>query len=92
MLEQQHHKDASGDFTLLLSSIQTACKFISSKVRKAGIASLYGTAGGAENSTGDVQKKLDVISNDVFVNVLKSCGKVGIMASEEEKNAIEVEL
>jgi len=47
MQEQQHIKDASGDFTLLMSSIQTACKYISSKVRKAGIASLYGSAGGS---------------------------------------------
>lgn len=52
VFEQQQVKEASGDFTLLLSSIQTACKFISSKVKKAGIAKLYGQAG-TENTSGD---------------------------------------
>lgn len=76
---------------MLISSIQTACKFISSKVRKAGIANLYGTSGG-ENTSGDVVKKLDVISNDVFINSLRASGKVAIMASEENKDAIQVEI
>jgi fructose-1,6-bisphosphatase len=39
---QKHHPDASGDLTLLLVSIQVACKFISSQVRRAGLANLYG--------------------------------------------------
>jgi fructose-1,6-bisphosphatase I len=39
--EQQAHPDACGDFTLLLMSIQVACKFISSQVRRAGLANLY---------------------------------------------------
>lgn len=38
---QRHHPDASGDLTLLLVSIQVACKFISSQVRRAGLANLY---------------------------------------------------
>ncbi|KAL4465890.1 hypothetical protein ABPG74_004127 [Tetrahymena malaccensis] len=91
VFEQQQVKEASGDFTLLLSSIQTACKFISSKVKKAGIAKLYGHHG-TENSSGDQVKKLDVLSNEVFVNCLRSSGKVAIMASEEEDKPIEVEI
>jgi len=88
---QQKHKEASGDFTLLLTSIQTACKFISSKVRKAGIANLYGLAG-SENASGDSVKKLDVLSNEVFINTLRSSAKVAIMASEENDDVIEVEI
>ena len=38
---QKEHKEATGDFTLLLSSIQTACKFIDHKIRKAGIANFF---------------------------------------------------
>jgi fructose-1,6-bisphosphatase I len=87
---QQAHPEATGDFTLLLTSIQTACKFISSKVRKAGIANLYGTAGGAQNCSGDTQKKLDVLANEVFINVLKSSSKTCILASEEDDEPIEV--
>ena len=87
---QKDHKEASGDFTLLLTSIQTACKFISSKVRKAGIANLYGYTNNS-NSTGDNQKKLDVLSNEVFINILKSNGKCAVLASEEEEDAYIVE-
>ncbi len=86
---QQKHKEATGDFTLLLSSIQTACKFISSKVRKAGIANLYGTTNCASvNISGDIQKKLDVICNEVFINTLKSSKRVKAILSEEESDPI----
>jgi fructose-1,6-bisphosphatase I len=84
---QKHHSEAKGDFTLLLSSIQTACKYISSKVRKAGMANLYGTSGGI-NVTGDVQKKLDVLANEVFINSLRSSGEVCVILSEEEDEPI----
>jgi fructose-1,6-bisphosphatase I len=85
--QQQHHPEATGDFTILLTSIQLACKYISAKVRRAGLVNIHGIAGGAENSTGDVQKKLDVISNEVFINAVKNSGKVCALASEEEENA-----
>lgn len=44
---QTLHPEASGDLTLLLVSIQVACKFISSQVRRAGLANLYGDENGA---------------------------------------------
>mmetsp|Transcript_21006 Transcript_21006/g.18333 ORF Transcript_21006/g.18333 Transcript_21006/m.18333 type:complete len:340 (+) Transcript_21006:74-1093(+) len=89
--QQQQYKEASGDFTILLTSIQTACKFISSKVRKAGIANLYGIHG-TENTSGDTVKKLDVLSNEVFINTLRESHQVAIMASEEDEEAVQVDL
>ena len=91
IVDQQAHKEATGDFTLLISSIQLACKYISYQVRKAGITNLLGLMGG-QNTSGDSQKKLDVLSNDVFVNSLKSCCKCAVLISEEEENAIEVDI
>lgn len=38
--EQSLHKEASGDLTLLLVSLQVATKVIASSVRKAGIVNL----------------------------------------------------
>ncbi len=87
---QKDHKEATGDFTLLLTSIQTACKFIDHKVRKAGIANLYGLAG-TENTTGDDQKKLDVLSNEVFIKMLNSNENCAILASEENETAVIME-
>jgi fructose-1,6-bisphosphatase I len=75
----------------LITALQTACKFIASKVKKAGIANLLGLAGG-ENTTGDQQKKLDIISNEVCINTLESCGKVCVMVSEENEKAIFVDV
>jgi len=36
-------------------------------------------------------KKLDVVANEIFINSLKSCGKVAVMVSEENENAIFVD-
>ena len=64
--EQRHVAGATGDFTGLLNDIATACKVISNAVSKGALIGLLGNAG-AENVQGEVQKKLDVISNDVMI-------------------------
>jgi fructose-1,6-bisphosphatase I len=84
---QQMKKDATGDLTLLLLSIQLGCKFVSSSVRKAGLINLTGLSG-QTNIQGEEVKKLDEVSNEIFINSLKSSGKVSIMVSEENENAI----
>jgi len=89
--EQRKHKEASGDLTLLLNTIQLGCKFVATNVRKARLLNLVGLAGGATNISGDEQKKLDVISNEIFINALRSSGKVAVMVSEEDEEAIIVE-
>lgn len=38
--------------------------------------------------TGDDQKKLDVIGNDIFVSAMKSSGRVRVLVSEEEEETI----
>jgi len=89
--ETRQFKSSSGNFALLLQSIQLAVKVIASAASKAGIANLYGVAGGQENATGDVQKKLDILSNDVFVNCLSFSNQVYVMGSEEVENPIIVD-
>lgn len=68
-----------------------ACKFISSHVKKAGISNLYGLIGDT-NTSGDSVKKLDILSNEVFINSLRSSHKVCLMASEEDEDAIIVDI
>ena len=80
--EQAQHPHAEGDFTILLSSITLACKVISNACSKAGIYKLYGLDG-SENTSGDHVKKLDVLSNDAFIDALTFCNRVSIMVSEE---------
>lgn len=90
LAEQRKHPHATGDLTQLINAILTACKAISSAVRKAGIAKLFGLAGGS-NVQGEDVKKLDVLANDLFINMLRSSYTVSLMVSEENEHAIEVE-
>ena len=43
---------------------------------------------GSSNTTGDEQKKLDVIGNDLFLSAMRSSGRVRILVSEEEEEAV----
>lgn len=88
--EQRKHQDATGELTQLLNAILTAVKAIQGAVRKAGIAKLYGLAGNT-NSTGDDQKKLDVLSDELFVNMLRSSYTTCVLASEEDENVIVID-
>lgn len=78
---------ASGDLTILLSSLQTTCKFIESNVRKARLINLIGAAGNT-NVQGEDQKKLDVLSNEIMINALRASGKAAVLVSEENDDAI----
>lgn len=89
--EQRKFKHATGDLSQLLNCIQTAIKAIASAVRKAGIAKLHGIAGDI-NVQGEEVKKLDVLSNELFINMLKSSYTTCLLVSEENEHAIEVEV
>ncbi|MEQ2218837.1 hypothetical protein XENOCAPTIV_008723 [Xenoophorus captivus] len=90
VLEEGRKAQGTGELTTLLNSVCTAVKAISSAVRKAGIANLYGIAG-STNVTGDQVKKLDVLSNDLVINMIKSSFTSCVLVSEEDEKAIIVE-
>jgi fructose-1,6-bisphosphatase I len=75
------------DLVILLNAIATSCKIITSAVQRAGVAKLYGLAGEV-NSTGDDQKKLDVLSNDIMINALVNSGVCCVLVSEENEDPI----
>ncbi|KAI7064418.1 hypothetical protein KC327_g12217, partial [Hortaea werneckii] len=88
LTEEQHkHKEATGDFTLLCHALQFSFKSIAYYIRRASLINLSGLAG-SSNTTGDDQKKLDVIGNDIFVSAMKSSGRVRVLVSEEVEEAI----
>ncbi|XP_020382823.1 fructose-1,6-bisphosphatase isozyme 2-like isoform X1 [Rhincodon typus] len=90
VMEQGRKAKGTGEFTQLLNSLLTAIKAISCAVRKAGLAHLYGIAG-TVNVTGDEVKKLDVLSNNLIINLLKSSYSTSVLVTEENKEAIIVE-
>ncbi|MBK0392191.1 class 1 fructose-bisphosphatase [Ramlibacter algicola] len=71
-----------GDLRLLLEVVARACKGISHAVTKGALAGVLGTAG-SENVQGEVQKKLDIIANEVLIEANEWGGHLAAMASEE---------
>jgi fructose-1,6-bisphosphatase I len=90
IIEQQRGlPDASGAFSSLLNNIVTACKEISHLVNRGNLVGVLGSAE-SENVQGEVQKKLDVITNDIMVNALNWTGHLAGMASEEVDDIIAI--
>jgi fructose-1,6-bisphosphatase I len=90
IIEQQRGlPDASGTFSMLLSNIVTACKEISHLVNRGNLVGVLGSAE-SENIQGEVQKKLDVITNEIMVNALNWTGHLAGMASEEVDDIIAI--
>jgi len=88
--QKKFAKGGTGDLTQLLSSLQSACKAVSAAVRRAGISNMFGVAGEV-NVQGEEVKKLDVLANDLFINMLRSSYASCLLVSEENDNEIEVE-
>lgn len=90
IIEQQRQlPGVSGDFTLLLSDIVTACKQISHLVNRGDLIGVLGNAD-SENVQGEVQKKLDIITNDIMIEALEWTGHLAGMASEENDELIAI--
>lgn len=85
--DQKNHPEASGQLSILLHSIEIASKFVSSKVRAAGLFRLYGTEG-STNVQGEIVKKLDVVANSAFITSFQRSNTVQLMVSEEDEEAI----
>ena len=69
MREQKRFPGASGEFSFLLSGITLATKIISAQVRRAGLTDVLGEYGEV-NVQGEIQQKLDVLSNEALVHCL----------------------
>ncbi|MFZ4698949.1 MAG: class 1 fructose-bisphosphatase [Candidatus Methylumidiphilus sp.] len=87
--EQRKTPQAKGGFTLLLNDIASACKAISHEVHRGALAGNLGVAG-SENIQGEVQKKLDVITNNIFIKALEWTGHLAALASEENDEIIQI--
>ncbi|HNI85183.1 MAG TPA: class 1 fructose-bisphosphatase, partial [Ottowia sp.] len=67
---------------LLLEVVARACKSISHAVNKGALGGVLGSAG-SQNVQGEVQKKLDIIANEVLIDANEWGGHLAAMASEE---------
>ena len=80
--EQRNHNTIPAELRLLIEVVARACKTISHAVGKGALGDVLGSAN-IENVQGEVQKKLDIISNEILLEANEWGGHLAAMASEE---------
>ncbi len=80
--QQREHGHLNADLRLLIEVVARACKAISIAIGKGAIGGVLGSAG-SENVQGEVQKKLDVLSNEILLEANEWGGHLAALASEE---------
>ncbi len=83
--EQRHNNSIPAELRLLIEVVARACKTISHSVSKGALGDVLGAAG-TENVQGEIQKKLDIISNEILLEANEWGGHLAAMASEEMEN------
>ncbi|MDO7834043.1 class 1 fructose-bisphosphatase [Sphingobium sp. HBC34] len=83
LIEQQRQANAlPAELRLLIETVARACKTISHAVGKGALGEVLGSLT-SENVQGEVQKKLDVIANELLLDANEWGGHLAAMASEE---------
>ena len=80
--EQRDNSSIPAELRLLIEVVARACKTISHSVSKGALGDVLGAAG-TENVQGEIQKKLDIISNEILLEANEWGGHLAAMASEE---------
>jgi fructose-1,6-bisphosphatase I len=80
--QQRQEKAVSAEVRLLIETVARACKAISHAVSKGALGGVLGSLE-SENVQGEVQKKLDVLSNEILLEANEWGGHLAAMASEE---------
>jgi fructose-1,6-bisphosphatase I/sedoheptulose-1,7-bisphosphatase len=85
--ERRRFPQASGDLNALMLDVSLACKAIARIVSFGELGDSFAPApkpaAGAVNVQGEVQKPLDVLSNEIFIRMNEWSGHLAGMASEE---------
>ena len=80
--QQREHGRIPAQLRLLIEVVARACKHIAIAVNKGALGDVLGSAH-SENVQGEVQKQLDIISNEVLIEANEWGGHLAAMASEE---------
>ncbi|MCI0756844.1 class 1 fructose-bisphosphatase [Teichococcus vastitatis] len=83
LIEQQRQdNNLPPQLRLLIEVVARACKAISFTINKGELGGVLGSLG-QQNVQGEVQKKLDVIANDILLDANEWGGNLAALASEE---------
>ncbi len=80
--EQRLHNNIPAELRLLIEVVARACKTINYSVGKGALGDIMGSAD-SENVQGEIQKKLDIISNEILLQANEWGGHLAAIASEE---------
>ncbi|OYT97230.1 MAG: fructose-bisphosphatase class I [Pseudomonas sp. PGPPP3] len=89
LIEQTRSNNTPADLRFLIEVVARACKEISHAVSKGALGGVLGSME-TENIQGEVQKKLDVLSNEILLEANEWGGHLAGMASEEMDNAYQI--
>ena len=93
--ERRRFPASSGDFNALILDVALACKAIARAVAMGELGGMYGDqaadGGKSINVQGETQKKLDVLSNDLFIRMNEWAGHLAGMASEEMDDPYQIQ-
>jgi fructose-1,6-bisphosphatase I len=87
---QTTYTDATGHLTRLLRDIGIAAKIVNREVNRAGLVNILGVAG-SDNASGDSVQKLDIFTNQVFIDCLNNGGECCGIASEELEDFVQLD-
>jgi fructose-1,6-bisphosphatase I / sedoheptulose-1,7-bisphosphatase len=102
LIEQRRRfPGASGELNALILDVAMACKAIARSVAFGGLGDPYAAqltaqlaaqapVGGEVNVQGEVQKPLDVLSNEIFIRTTEWSGNLAGLASEEMDNVRQI--
>lgn len=84
LIEQQRRENSAcpAELRLLIETVARACKTVTHAISKGALGDVLGSLG-SENVQGEVQKKLDVIANEILLDANEWGGHLAAMASEE---------
>src|SRR5690242_3153322 len=86
LIEQTRSNNTPADLRFLIEVVARACKEISHAVSKGALGGVLGSMG-TENVQGEVQKKLDVMSNEILLEANEWGGHLAGLASEEMEHS-----
>lgn len=89
LLKEQERNADLPNITALMEDIGQATRKIAYLVGRGALGGALGSAD-TDNVQGEIQKKLDVISNEIMIEALEWSGHWAGIASEEEDNAVAI--
>lgn len=82
LLEQQRAGAIPAELRFLIEIVARTCKAINHSISKGALGGVLGSLE-SENVQGEVQKRLDVIANEIFLETNEWGGQLAALASEE---------